>query len=92
MGNCFLGARSWNATAGRSGNDLPHDAGAGHLSMAFFRIPIECFPWKLNRPTPEVPERLVPADRLDIAISIDSETAHTFQLTPRGAFTWPTPP
>lgn len=34
----------------------------------------------------------LPADRLDIAISIDSETARTFQLTPRGDFTWPTPP
>ena len=29
----------------------------------------------------------LPADRLDIAISIDSETARTFQLTPRGDFT-----
>lgn len=28
----------------------------------------------------------LPADRLDIAISIDSETARTFQLTPRGDF------
>ena len=28
----------------------------------------------------------LPADRLDIAISIDSETARTFQFTPRGAF------
>ena len=80
-----------------------------------------------DRPTPEVPERLVhadlyrlagasdlaeigwddatagrcwvfvewpsraptalPADRLDIAIHIDSETARTFRFTPRGAFT-----
>jgi tRNA A37 threonylcarbamoyladenosine biosynthesis protein TsaE len=29
----------------------------------------------------------LPADRLDITISIDSETARTFQFTPRGAFT-----
>jgi hypothetical protein len=29
----------------------------------------------------------LPADRLDIAISIDSETGRTFQLTSRGAFT-----
>jgi tRNA threonylcarbamoyl adenosine modification protein YjeE len=29
----------------------------------------------------------LPADRLDITISIDSETARTFQLTPRGGFT-----
>jgi len=29
----------------------------------------------------------LPADRLDIAITIDSETARTFQLTPRGTFT-----
>ena len=28
----------------------------------------------------------LPADRLDITISIDSETARTFQFTPRGAF------
>jgi len=28
----------------------------------------------------------LPADRLDIAISIDSETARTFQFTPRGDF------
>jgi tRNA threonylcarbamoyl adenosine modification protein YjeE len=28
----------------------------------------------------------LPADRLDIAISIDSETARTFRFTPRGAF------
>lgn len=34
----------------------------------------------------------LPADRLDITISIDSETGRTFQFTPRGAFTWPTPP
>jgi tRNA threonylcarbamoyl adenosine modification protein YjeE len=32
------------------------------------------------------PEAL-PADRLDIAISIDSETARTFRITPRGDFT-----
>jgi len=31
--------------------------------------------------------KAMPADRLDIAISIDSETARTFQFTPRGAFT-----
>ena len=29
----------------------------------------------------------LPADRLDISISIDSETGRTFQLTPRGCFT-----
>ena len=29
----------------------------------------------------------LPADRLDITISIDSETARTFQFTPRGGFT-----
>lgn len=29
----------------------------------------------------------LPADRLDIAISIDSETGRTFRFTPRGAFT-----
>jgi tRNA A37 threonylcarbamoyladenosine biosynthesis protein TsaE len=29
----------------------------------------------------------LPADRIDIAISIDSDTARTFQFTPRGAFT-----
>jgi tRNA A37 threonylcarbamoyladenosine biosynthesis protein TsaE len=29
----------------------------------------------------------LPADRLDITISIDSETARTFQFTPRGDFT-----
>jgi len=34
----------------------------------------------------------LPADRLDVSISIDSDTGRTFQLTPRGAFTWPTPP
>jgi len=34
----------------------------------------------------------LPADRLDIAIRIDSETGRTFRFTPRGAFTWPTPP
>jgi tRNA threonylcarbamoyl adenosine modification protein YjeE len=28
----------------------------------------------------------LPADRLDITITIDSETARTFQFTPRGAF------
>jgi tRNA threonylcarbamoyl adenosine modification protein YjeE len=36
--------------------------------------------------------KALPDDRLDIAISIDSETARTFRFTPRGAFTWPTPP
>jgi tRNA A37 threonylcarbamoyladenosine biosynthesis protein TsaE len=36
--------------------------------------------------------KALPADRLDITITIDSEAARTFQLTPRGAFTWPTPP
>jgi tRNA A37 threonylcarbamoyladenosine biosynthesis protein TsaE len=29
----------------------------------------------------------LPADRLDIAISIDSETARTFHFAPRGDFT-----
>jgi tRNA A37 threonylcarbamoyladenosine biosynthesis protein TsaE len=29
----------------------------------------------------------LPADRLDITISIDSETVRTFQITPRGGFT-----
>jgi tRNA threonylcarbamoyl adenosine modification protein YjeE len=29
----------------------------------------------------------LPADRLDITISIDSETSRTFQFTPRGGFT-----
>jgi hypothetical protein len=29
----------------------------------------------------------MPADRLDIAIEIDSETGRTFQFTPRGTFT-----
>lgn len=29
----------------------------------------------------------LPGDRLDIAISIDSETGRTFRFTPRGAFT-----
>ena len=42
--------------------------------------------WPSRAPT------ALPADRLDIAISIDSETGRTFQLTPRGAFTWPTLP
>jgi len=30
--------------------------------------------------------KALPADRLDITITIDSETARTFQFTPRGAF------
>ena len=34
----------------------------------------------------------LPADRLDITISIDSETGRTFRFTPRGDFTRPTPP
>jgi tRNA threonylcarbamoyl adenosine modification protein YjeE len=36
--------------------------------------------WPSRAPT------ALPADRLDIAISIDSETARTFQFTPRGVF------
>ena len=38
----------------------------------------------------EWPSRIadaLPADRLDIVISIDSETGRTFRFTPRGAFT-----
>jgi len=31
--------------------------------------------------------KAMPADRLDIAIEIDSETGRTFRLTPRGTFT-----
>jgi tRNA threonylcarbamoyl adenosine modification protein YjeE len=31
--------------------------------------------------------KAMPADRLDIAIEIDSETGRTFQFTPRGTFT-----
>jgi len=42
--------------------------------------------WPSRAPT------ALPADRLDIAISIDSETGRTYQFTPRGAFAWPTPP
>ena len=36
--------------------------------------------WPSRAPT------ALPADRLDIAISIDSETARTFRFTPRGDF------
>jgi tRNA threonylcarbamoyl adenosine modification protein YjeE len=97
------------------------------VSPTFGLIHVHDVPAPHDRPTPEVPERLVhadlyrlsgagdlaeigwddatagrcwvfvewpsrapkalPDDRLDIAISIDSETARTFQLTPRGAFT-----
>jgi len=96
------------------------------VSPTFGLIHVHDLPAARDRPTPEVPERLVhadlyrlsaagdlaeigwedataglcwvfvewpsrapkalPADRLDIAISIDSETARTFQFTPRGAF------
>jgi len=35
--------------------------------------------------------KALPADRLDIAISIDSETGRTFRFMPRGAFAWPNP-
>ena len=102
------------------------------VSPTFGLIHVHDVPTAHDRPTPEVPDRLVhadlyrvsgagdlaeigwddatagrcwvfiewpsraskamPADRLDIAISIDSATARTFQLTPRGTFTWPTPP
>lgn len=41
---------------------------------------------------PQRASEAMPADRLDIAISIDSKTARTFQFTPRGDFSWPTPP
>ena len=37
--------------------------------------------WPARAPT------ALPADRLDIAITIDSETGRTFRFTPRGAFT-----
>jgi tRNA threonylcarbamoyl adenosine modification protein YjeE len=97
------------------------------VSPTFGLIHVHDVPAACDRPTSEVPERLVhadlyrlsgtgdlaeigwedatagrcwvfvewpsraadalPADRLDIAISIDSETARAFQLTPRGDFT-----
>jgi tRNA threonylcarbamoyl adenosine modification protein YjeE len=97
------------------------------VSPTFGLIHVHGVPAAHDRPTREVPERLVhadlyrlsgagdlaeigwedatagrcwvfvewpsraadalPADRLDIAIHIDSETARTFRFTPRGAFT-----
>jgi len=102
------------------------------VSPTFGLIHVHDVPAAHDRPTPELPERLVhadlyrlvgpgdlaeigwddatagrcwvfvewpsrapkalPAGRLDIAITIDSETARTLSFTPRGAFTWPTPP
>ena len=102
------------------------------VSPTFGLIHVHDVPATHDRPTPEVPARLVhadlyrlagagdlaeigwedatagrcwvfvewpsraptalPADRLDITISIDSETGRTYQFTPRGAFAWPTPP
>ena len=102
------------------------------VSPTFGLIHVHDLPATHDRPTREVPERLVhadlyrlagtgdlaeigwedatagrcwvfvewssratdalPADRLDIAIRIDSETGRTFRFTPRGDFTWPTPP
>jgi len=96
------------------------------VSPTFGLIHVHDLPAAHDRPTPEVPERLVhadlyrltgpgdlaeigwedatagrcwvfiewpsrapkalPADRLDISISIDSETGRTFRFTPRGDF------
>jgi tRNA threonylcarbamoyl adenosine modification protein YjeE len=71
--------------------DLHRLSGAGELAEIGWEDATAGLCWVFVEWPSRAPKAL-PADRLDITISIDSETARTFQFTPRGEFTWPTPP
>jgi len=65
--------------------DLYRLAGAGDLAEIGWEDATSGRCWVFVEWPSRAPTAL-PADRLDIAISIDSETARTFRLTPRGSF------
>jgi len=65
--------------------DLYRLAGAGDLAEIGWEDATAGRCWVFVEWPSRAAEAL-PADRLDIAISIDSETARTFRLTPRGSF------
>jgi hypothetical protein len=66
--------------------DLYRLSGAGDLAETGWEDAIAGRCWVFVEWPSRAPTAL-PADRLDIAISIESETARTFRLMPRGDFT-----
>ena len=66
--------------------DLYRLAGAGDLAEIGWEDATAGRCWVFVEWPSRAPKAM-PADRLDISISIDSETGRTFQLTPRGCFT-----
>jgi tRNA threonylcarbamoyl adenosine modification protein YjeE len=66
--------------------DLYRLAGAGDLAEIGWEDATAGRCWVFVE-WPSRARKALPADRLDIAISIDSETARSFQFTPRGGFT-----
>jgi tRNA threonylcarbamoyl adenosine modification protein YjeE len=66
--------------------DLYRLSGAGDLAEIGWEDATAGRCWVFVEWPSRAPKAL-PADRLDIAISIDSETGRTFRFTPRGIFT-----